>query len=433
MSLTPVVDQTVNPMPLDPVGLLAFVIVLVVVTLATMRRPVLGACALLFLQPFALYRDIAHTTITVPKVALAGVLLALCASPGAFALLRERRARAMLLAGGAIVAASVLASFTAQHHGAAVRETLKPVYYLAIFAAVYICYRLEPNRRFAVAAVACASIVVSSLALSQEVLGAPSAFVVGGHPLPRIAGALEGPNQLGGYIEVVGPLLFAALAWEAAPLTQAALFLALFADVLTFSRGGLFGCALALAIIAFTYRGKCARAIATVAAGVAAGTLVASFWGWLAHVSTISRFWNFSEANYAGGVGKRSLLWQAALRMWREHPLLGVGPGNFELELPQAGLAGIRTHANSLYLQALAEGGIPLFLATVGLFVTAIRSLAVRVAVSPLATAALASTIALAAHQAADDVFFYPKVGGIWWAVVALGVVELEAPGRSTE
>lgn len=433
MSLTPVVDQPIHPTPLDPVGLLAYVLLLVVVTLATMRRPVFGACALVFVQPFAFYRDIAHTTVTLPKVALAAVLLGLCATPGIFAFLRESRARAMLLAGGAVVAASLLSLLVAQHHAEAARETLKQLYYVLIFAAVYICYRADANRRFAIVAIAAATVIVSLLALSQEVIGAPSAFVIGGHPLPRIAGALEGPNQLAGYLEIAAPLLFAALAWEASALTQTALFLALFADVLTFSRGGLFGCALALVIVVIAYRAKWHRPIATVVAGVVAGTFVASVWGWLAHVSSISRFWNFSEANYAGGVGKRSLLWQAAVRMWRSHPLLGVGAGNFELDLPQYGLHGIRTHANSLYLQALAEGGIPLFAATVSLFVTAIRVLVSRIAASPIAVAALAATIALAVHQIADDVFFYPKVGGLWWAVVALGAVEVHGRGRTPE
>lgn len=433
MSLTPVVDQPIHPMPLDPVGLLAYALLLVVVTLATMRRPVFGACALLFLQPFAFYRDIADTTITLPKVALAAVLLGLCASPAVFAFLREWRARAMLIAGGAVVAASLLSIFVAQHHAAAARETLKQLYYVLIFAAVYVCYRADTERRFAVGAIASATILVSLLALSQEVIGAPSAFVVAGHQLPRIAGALEGPNQLAGFLEIAVPLLFAALAWEASALTQSALFLGLFADVLTFSRGGLFGCGLALVIVVIAYRGKWQRPVATAIAGVVAGTFIASVWGWLAHVSSISRFWNFSEANYAGGVGKRSLLWQAAIRMWRANPLLGVGAGNFELELPQYGLQGIRTHANSLYLQALAEGGIALFAATVALFVAAVRVLVSRIAASPIATAALSATIALAVHQIADDVFFYPKVGGFWWAVVALGAVEVQLAGRTPE
>jgi len=433
MHLQPIVDQPVTPMPLDPIGAMLYVAVFVVVTLATMRRPVFGASALVILQPFAFYRDIFHTTITLPKVALAGVFLALAASPQVFAYLREVQARRMLLAGGFVVLATAISVAVATHAGPAVRETLKQLYYVLIFVAVYICYRLDSQRTCVTICIAVATIVVSLLALSQEVLGAPSAFVIGGHPLPRIAGALEGPNQLAGYLEIAVPLLFAALMWRSTALVQAGLFLGLFADILTFSRGGLIGCVIAIAIIIWIVRNRVREPLIITLAGALAGTIVVSFWGYIAHVSSISRFWNFSEANYAGGVGKRSELWTAAAILWHRHPILGVGAGNFEFDLPDAGFRGIRTHANSLYLQSLVEGGIPLLAATVFMLYSAISMLARRAASSPIAVAALAATIALALHQTVDDLFFYPKVGGFWWAVVALGAVEVGRPGRTAE
>jgi hypothetical protein len=57
----------------------------------------------------------------------------------------------------------------------------------------------------------------------------------------------------------------------------------------------------------------------------------------------------------------RLILWSAALRMWRERPLLGVGPDNFRhlyglyLGLPDWDR---RLHANNLYLELLAGWGI---------------------------------------------------------------------------
>jgi len=57
----------------------------------------------------------------------------------------------------------------------------------------------------------------------------------------------------------------------------------------------------------------------------------------------------------------RGVLWMAALRIFREHPILGIGPDNFRLSYgPYAGIehADPRVHSNSMYLEVLAGTGI---------------------------------------------------------------------------
>jgi O-antigen ligase len=134
---------------------------------------------------------------------------------------------------------------------------------------------------------------------------------------------------------------------------------------------------------------------------------------------------------YAGGVGNRSELWHAAWRMWLAHPVLGVGAGNFELLLPAYGVFGVRTHANSWYLQSLAEGGIALFAATIALLVAVIAGLAgahplrrLRAA-SPWVVAGVGATLALTVHQTVDYLVFYPKVGGAWWLLLGIAAAAL--------
>ncbi len=57
----------------------------------------------------------------------------------------------------------------------------------------------------------------------------------------------------------------------------------------------------------------------------------------------------------------RLVLWRAAARMVRDHPLLGVGPDNYRLLY--GGYAGLfpanpRIHSNNMYLEVLAGGGL---------------------------------------------------------------------------
>jgi len=101
------------------------------------------------------------------------------------------------------------------------------------------------------------------------------------------------------------------------------------------------------------------------------------------------------------------------------------------LVLPAYGVVGVRTHANSWYLQSLAEGGILLFTATLALLAAAIVALVDTAPLarlrraSPWVLAAFAATIALALHQTVDFLFFYPKVGGMWWLLLGTAVAAL--------
>jgi O-antigen ligase/polysaccharide polymerase Wzy-like membrane protein/Ig-like domain-containing protein len=61
----------------------------------------------------------------------------------------------------------------------------------------------------------------------------------------------------------------------------------------------------------------------------------------------------------------RSLLWRAALEIARNHPLLGVGPDNFRWQYgPYLNLDKWNTdiHSNNLYLEWLADIGVPGFI-----------------------------------------------------------------------
>ena len=94
---------------------------------------------------------------------------------------------------------------------------------------------------------------------------------------------------------------------------------------------------------------------------------------------------------------------------------------------------GVRTHANSWYLQSLAEGGIVLFSATLTMVGASIgaflkKPLVARLrAQPPWVIAALAASVALALHQSVDDFVFYPKVGGAWFLLLGIAAAAFRA------
>jgi O-antigen ligase len=282
------------------------------------------------------------------------------------------------------------------------------------------------------AAAAIAGIAVALSALVQEVAGAPSGLYIGAAIVPRIAGLLEGPNQLSAYCTIAVATLGAWALVRRTRLLDVAVALVVFADVLTFSRAGIVSLPIVVAILVLWAGRRAWPALAPAALGAIAGVSGAVWWAIYAHTPGILRV-SLASSAYAGGVGNRGELWGAALRMWRDHPLLGVGAGNFELDLPEYGVYGVRTHANSWYLQSLAEGGIVLFLATLAMVSASIGAFLEKPLVSrlraqpPWVIAALAASVALALHQTVDDFVFYPKVAGAWFLLLGIAAAAFRA------
>lgn len=430
MTYTPVVDRVAIPAALDPLALILFCAVFVAVALLTARRSSYGLCALILATPIAFAHDIAHTTVTLPKCVLLGVLLGLTCYRGASAAIRRRPAAILIAVLCAYIVATMLSAIHAPHRAEVVRETFKWIQYVAILIASYFCYRFDPDERPAIAATAVISLVVALSALVQEFAGAPSGLYIGAVIVPRIAGVLEGPNQLAAYITIVFSALTAWYIVRPSRLLAIAIAFTACADVLTFSRAGVLTLLIAVAIVGLWSGKRAWIAWRPAIAGACVGIIGAIWWAIYAHTPGVLRV-SLSGSAYAGGVGNRSELWSAAWRMFRAHPIFGVGAGNFELELPYYGVYGVRTHANSWYLQSLAEGGLALFAATIAVVIASVRSFLARPWLprlreqSPWVAAALASSVALALHQIVDDFVFYPKVGGAWFVLLGIAAAAL--------
>ncbi|MGC2131352.1 MAG: O-antigen ligase family protein [Candidatus Aquilonibacter sp.] len=401
----------------------------IAVLILTLRRPLYGLLALIATDPFLFAYSIHWTTITLPKVSLVAVALGL--TPRFVQIVRTRPLHALFLLGGAqlfLVATMIPGSVHALFHGAAARETLKAAEYILTFVVGYCAYRLDPSEKAVRIALALLTIVVAALAFAQLAYPASESELVFGHNLARIAGPLEGPNQLAGFLGVVVPVLLAcALLRRALPIEWIAITMGSFACVMTFSRSGLAALILACAIVMAVKFLPAQRN--AVGYGVAAlyGILFVLAFGVFSgafHGAIQSLFGLSGDVAFNGGLGSRVDLWHGAYTLWRGSPLFGIGPGNFELEVGRY-VPGARTHANGMYFQVLAEQGIVGLIALLVLTVASVGAF-VRRLDEPLALGACVAAIAMAFHQIVDCMWLYPKVGVIWWLVLACGAAVVD-------
>jgi len=412
--------------PVDALSALVYLACAVAVALLTRRRPALGVAALLVLAPFDLARYVGPTTITTLKAGLVGLLFGLVffARPE-IAALRTLPVRAMLLAFGATLLAIALSAIHAQHLGAVVREAFKDGEYLLLFLGAVAAYATDPDDRPFWRTLEAAVVLVCISALAEYVIGAHSGIVVHGQAFPRIAGALEGPNQLAGYLDVALPVLVARALVHRDRTLLWVIALAALTDVLTISRSGIVGAALGVVVVMLVLRPFSSTAWrfaggAVLLAGIAIAIAL--------RAGVPAGYFSLDQATSSSDhLANRGQLFRAAIALWRTSPALGVGAGNYELDLDEVGLHGVRTHANSIYLQSLAEGGVFGLAATLALFAVTIVTLARSGVRRPLVVGALGATVALASHQILDDLFFFPKVASAYWLVVGVAVAEVAA------
>jgi O-antigen ligase len=147
---------------------------------------------------------------------------------------------------------------------------------------------------------------------------------------------------------------------------------------------------------------------------------------------TDARGATITTANFA--VLERVAHWQAAEAMARDHPWLGVGLGNYAAAYPQYRLLNWPNalgHAHMIYLNVLAETGVP-GLAAYGVLWLSIIALTLRALQQPhgpargLAVGLLGSWAALSVHQLVDNLY----VNNIHFTLAALLCLVLAATPR---
>ena len=120
----------------------------------------------------------------------------------------------------------------------------------------------------------------------------------------------------------------------------------------------------------------------------------------------------------------RPSLWRAAVALWRERPLLGVGPDNFRRRYESllspsptgAPYTDTRIHANSLYFETLSDLGLAGLLALASIAAALLRSLRNHWETGCVAGLGCAvAAVAFFVHGLLDYFFEFTPLYGLFW------------------
>jgi hypothetical protein len=173
---------------------------------------------------------------------------------------------------------------------------------------------------------------------------------------------------------------------------------------------------------------RTAPAVAAVAVAiglVVGGGTLADYWDEFQHQRTVTTS-DDPASRLATGGGTRSDVWDSALDAFSSESLGGIGPGTFEFHWSQKeGTGQFVRDAHSLYLEQLAELGVPGLLLLIG-FVGGGVALVVRARFGVRRSAEIAAAVAMAS---AGLVFVFAAGVDWMWELTAVAVLGLAAIG----
>lgn len=403
------------------VGLAAF--------LVFVSQPLLGVYALLFSVPFQSIRNLqaGSLNVTVTEVLVFCLVLAW----GGRAITEGRFNSGYLpwlgplLLYGAVLGLSLT---QATDFAGSFKELLKWAELLfAYVVGMSVIGSRKDLRRLLIATFA-AVVAEALVGFGQTVLHAgPSSFARGG--FLRAAGTFEQPNPFAGYLNMCLPMAVTLLAYRAFPRRPMWLVVAICGGgvLISESRGGLLASIGALLVISVVALPR-SRALIGLGGIVLLGVLAGGAIGLVPSQVTeplAAQFGvanidvaNPSPANWA--VAERLAHVQAGLSMWADHPVLGVGIGNYPKQYPHYKVittgdiwGNALGHAHNYYINIGAEAGIIGLVALVILLAggVVICARAYSRATAPLeravALGGLGVMVTIVIHNMFDDIFVH--------------------------
>lgn len=204
---------------------------------------------------------------------------------------------------------------------------------------------------------------ISGYAVYQFLTGSDLVWFTHSGYAGRGSGTYICPNHLAGLLEMLLPLAVAyAIAGRGKPLTKILIGYAALVMVagiaVTLSRGSWVAVSLALigaAALMLTQRAFRLHAVILLVVLIGGGTLAAM------RTNIFTQRFNRSFNSGKVELDVRYEMWNGAVRMWRDHKWVGVGPGHYDLRFRIYRPASLQLQpdrAHNEYLNALADWGI---------------------------------------------------------------------------
>jgi O-antigen ligase len=268
----------------------------------------------------------------------------------------------------AFTASALLSSSRALDPSASVAKVLLIATAALVFFAVRQIVRNRDQLLVVVGGAIAGLLVASVQGIADHLLGVDSTlgFVSGTEVIGRVQGSFGHPNIYGGFLALLMPVAVAVAFGPAFPrflrwLAAVAAAAAVPALVFSYARGAVIGLVVGTVLILSLARPKLA------VASLVAFALIAFVF---APTALKDRF---NPSSSGGDVTLRSDIWNGALEIYSSQPVLGVGINNFQVayaSLPTTSSGSsqrrllhdtqllVPPHAQSIYLQALAEQGL---------------------------------------------------------------------------
>ena len=242
---------------------------------------------------------------------------------------------------------------------------------------------------------------------SQAVLQNPSWLVnIAGVTYFRATATFPDPHMFSFFLGLLIPLALALLIASPKKIwLSLALFLLLVADFLTFSRGGYLGLGAALIIMLIIFWKEIGQ---TYKKAILAGLM-----GLLIFVIIPNPFsarfvsiFNLKEGSNSG----RIETWKQAANVIAEHPVWGVGIGNYPLEIKAVASYREPIYAHNTYLDIATDSGIANALIWMSILIFSITSFLKRAKEHPIFWGAGISLIIFSVHSLVETAIFSPVV-----------------------